>query len=54
LAVISLPVSAFNQPKSYPLEISESQNFPGHVWESITTGLTKASQAFLDGIDGAD
>jgi hypothetical protein len=27
LAVISLPVSAFNQPKSYPLEISESREY---------------------------
>ncbi len=27
--------------------------FPEHVWESITAGLTKASQTFLDGLDGA-
>lgn len=29
------------------------QNFPEHVWESITTGLTKASLAFLDGLSSA-
>lgn len=28
--------------------------FPEHVWESITTGMTKASQTFLNGLDGAD
>jgi len=28
--------------------------FPEHVWASITTGLTKASQAFLDGLEERD
>lgn len=27
--------------------------FPEHVWESIATDLTKASQAFLNGLDSA-
>lgn len=27
--------------------------FPEHVWEAITTGLAKASQTFLTGLDGA-
>ncbi len=26
-------------------------DFPQHVWETITTGLAKASQSFLDGLD---
>jgi hypothetical protein len=28
--------------------------FPEHVWESITTGLPKASLTFLDGFDGVE
>jgi serine/threonine-protein kinase HipA len=29
-------------------------SFPEHVWEAITTGLAKASQAFLAGIEGSE
>ncbi len=29
-------------------------DFPGHVWDSITKGLAKASASFLDGIDSEE